>query len=207
MRTHVQVHSPFRERTIRSQLEVSCAQPAQGYCTSHPVGWRDTPVALCEVGPNLKHQAQSIERRMVWCVIHSSELSDLSCVCLWMTQTPHNNSTVKISTFRKINANMRVELSSTDSEQRVDVGIAITCGTPCEKDQASRTVETLSGSEYSVHCGLCHSVSFDLDGGDGPFLNRNALSVDASAALRTPSTHAVQLASTAIPKIISWGGE
>ena len=102
---------------------------------------------------------------------------------------------------------MRVELSSTDSEQRVDVGIAITCGTPCEKDQASRTVETLSGSEYSVHCGLCHSVSFDLDGGDGPFLNRNALSVHASVSLRTPSTHALQLASTAIPKIIRWGGE
>ena len=99
-------------------------------------------------------------------------------MCLFVDDSdPHNNSTVKFSTFRKINANMRVELSSTDSEQRVDVGIAITCGTPCEKDQASRTVETLSGLEYSVHCGLCHSVSFDLDGGDGPFLNRNALSV------------------------------
>jgi hypothetical protein len=66
---------------------------------------------------------------------------------------------------------------------KCNVEIKQTCGTPRVNDHASRTVDTLSGSEYSVHCCLCHITSLALDGGDGPFLNTRAPSAALSRAL------------------------
>jgi hypothetical protein len=66
---------------------------------------------------------------------------------------------------------------------KCNVDIKQTWGTPRVNDHASRTVDTLSGSEYSVHCCLCHITSLALEGGDGPFLSTRAPRLQLSRAL------------------------